>query len=334
MYLARKFIDNSLYYILRESFQKGDHLASRDLVNLGTEPGHFINYPGGSSFFIDDWVFDQLQSRGVDSDYSEVEEFFFPFLDPYILTKIAPFHGRHKNRNWKAMDKAMRARVINDTHIFDRRRIHYLHFGLTDQRQMDRQTSLFRVLLNKSRDELEQLMIEREQSLGPIEYNHYIFTIFDLQRFFTESCARTMPQVLNSDKVDDFLVKEVCNLDKDEGFWLGMERTDCLPDYLIRYVIMYFDYSFPTGNSWDEFVHSFMDSRRRHQATSGSQPMSMDNATTVFGVSRIDLAAMDRKELTKLYRKKAHELHPDKGGDTDRFVELTAAYNELLRTRS
>ena len=25
-----------------------------------------------------------------------------------------------------------------------------------------------------------------------------------------------------------------------------------------------------------------------------------------------------------------HELHPDKGGDSDRFVRLTAAYEELL----
>ncbi|NOQ46272.1 MAG: hypothetical protein GQ559_06325 [Desulfobulbaceae bacterium] len=333
MYLARKFINDQLYYILRESFQKGDHLASRDLVNLGAEPEHFIKYPGGCSFFIDDWVFDQLQSKGVDSDYYEVEDFFFPFLDPYIREKIAPFHDRHKNRSWKAMDKAMRARVINDTHIFDRRRIHFLRFGRSDQRGMDRQTSLYKVLLDKSRDELEQLVIEREQGLGPIEYNRYIFTIFDLQRFFTESCARIMPQVLDGDKVDHCFVKEVCNLDKDEGFWEGMKRTDCVPNYLIRYVVMYFDYSFPVGNSWDNFVHSFMGSRRRHQATRGSQRMSMDKATTVFGVSRKDLAAMDRKELTRLYRKKAHELHPDKGGDNDRFVELTAAYNELLRTR-
>ena len=34
--------------------------------------------------------------------------------------------------------------------------------------------------------------------------------------------------------------------------------------------------------------------------------------------------------LTRLYRQKAHELHPDKGGDSEQFIRLTAAYEELL----
>jgi DnaJ-class molecular chaperone len=42
---------------------------------------------------------------------------------------------------------------------------------------------------------------------------------------------------------------------------------------------------------------------------------------------------MSRHELTKLYRKKAKEMHPDKGGGHDSFIKLTAAYNEFLKNK-
>ena len=43
---------------------------------------------------------------------------------------------------------------------------------------------------------------------------------------------------------------------------------------------------------------------------------------------------MNKNDLTKLYRQKAHELHPDKGGEHDEFVRLCEAYEELLRKKS
>jgi len=39
---------------------------------------------------------------------------------------------------------------------------------------------------------------------------------------------------------------------------------------------------------------------------------------------------MNKKSLARLYRKKAQEMHPDKGGDAEAFILLTAAYEELL----
>jgi curved DNA-binding protein CbpA len=39
---------------------------------------------------------------------------------------------------------------------------------------------------------------------------------------------------------------------------------------------------------------------------------------------------MSKKELTRLYRKKAKDLHPDTGGDHQTFVELSEAYEKLL----
>jgi curved DNA-binding protein CbpA len=42
---------------------------------------------------------------------------------------------------------------------------------------------------------------------------------------------------------------------------------------------------------------------------------------------------MSRRELIRLYRRKAQELHPDKGGDQDQFVRLTEAYQDLIKRK-
>ncbi len=334
MYLARRFINNRLHYLLRESFLDGDIYKNRDLIDLGDDPEKYIVYPGGSSFYIDDQVFDLLKQAGFSVDYDEVESFFLPFLDPYIRSKIDPFLNRTANRGWKRMNPETRQRIFSQTHVFDRRRIHFLRFGQTDLRELDRSPSLFKILLDKSRDELEQLILEREQDLRPQEYKRYIFAIFDLQHYFTESCARSMPHALDSDRLDDYFLKEVCRLDSDKLFWQGMERQGGLVSYLKRYVIMFFDYTFPGGRTWDEFARAHFGNGHRAGPVKGSRRMSMQEVTTVFGVKQRELAAMSRSALIRLYRKKAQQLHPDKGGDHDQFIELTTAYNELLRTKS
>ncbi len=334
MYLARRFVNNRLQYMLRESYPCGDCLASRDLIDLGDDPGRFIVYPGGSSFYIDDWIFDQLDRLRVSWDYSAVEQLFLPFLDPFVRAKIEPFARRRQNAGWRPLSRAAREEVIGQTHVFDRRRLYFLRLGQTDLSQMDRSPGLYKVLLHKSRDEIEQLILEREQQLRPHEYKRYIFAIFDLQRFFEEGFAVSMPQALDGDKLDDFFLQEVCRLDRDSRFWQGLERSrDRLVPYLIRYVIMYFDYSFPQTRSWNEYVRARTGARRRHRPSRSGSRMNLQEIGRVFGLSRAELSALSRSELTRLYRRKAHELHPDKGGDHDRFIELTSAYQELLRSR-
>jgi len=333
MYLSRRFIDNQLQYVLCMSYDNGVCLTNRDLVHLGAWPGKFIRYDGGSSFCIEDHLFEQLLEQGIDAPYEEVEQFFLPFLDPYIKAKIACFCDRNQYHSWKPMSAEERVRALAETHIFDRRRVHYLRLGQVDQRSLDASVTLYKKLLDKSRDELEQDMIAGEQALSPAEYKRYVFTIFNLQQFFSENCARTRPHVLDQEQLDTFFIREICRLDSDLSFWNGLKRSERLPPYLIRYLVMYFDYDFPGSASLNEYTHFFSDSRRRARRPRNSSRMSINRASTVFGVSRADLAAMDKKQLTALYRKKALQLHPDKGGDHDRFIELTTAYNELLRTR-
>lgn len=333
MYLARRVIDNQLHYILCESYDNGICLTNRDLINLGPRPDQYIRYTGGSSFHLRDSLLRRLEELGVKAGYNEIERFFLPFLDPYVRDKIAPFQDRQQYRNWKPMSGHDRGRVLEQTHVFDRRRIHYLRFGQVDQRRLDRSVTLYKLLLDKSRDEIEQTIIAQEQDLSPGEYCRYVYTIFDLQRFFRESYARTMPQALDQERLDELFVRELCELDRDQEFWRGYRRGDGLVPYLIRYLVMYFDYDFPGRRTWDEFARLFGGDGYRTRPGVPGRRMSVNQASTVFGISRGELAAMDKKALTRLYRKKAKEIHPDRGGDHERFIKLTEAYNELLRGR-
>lgn len=334
MYLARKTVNRKTSFIIRESFSEAGCLSHRDLLDLGGRPQQYIVYSGSYSFYIDDWVAGELVKKGVDPDPFELERLFFPFLDPGVRYRINSFADRAGYRNWKPLSGERKKRILRETHVFDRRRLHFLRFGQTDQRRLDKPSSLYNVLLDKSRDEIEQYILQQEQRLRPNEFKLYLYAIFDLQRFFTESFALSMPEALDAEKMDVHFIEQVCRLDRDEHFWEGLpRRTDRLPEYLARYVIMYFDYSFSTGSGWEEYVRSFMDSRRRFVPPARSKRMTLSEVSTVFGVSRAELSALSRRELKRLFRKKARELHPDQGGDHDKFIELADAYNEIMRTK-
>ncbi|HBI14596.1 MAG TPA: hypothetical protein DDY20_03630 [Desulfobulbaceae bacterium] len=333
MYLARRRVRNHISFIIRETYRDGACLRSRDLLDLGSTPQRFIHYATGSAFSIDDWVVDSLRSRGLDPDPFVLERLFFPFLDPRVRARIESFADRHQYRRWQPVSPQVRQKIVAETHEFDRRRIHFLRFGQTDQRRLNSCAVLYRVLLDKSRDELEQYFLEQEQVLRPWEYKRYISTIFDLQRFFTESYAPNMPEALDEEKLDEYFMRQFCRLDSDPHFWSGVERTGRLPEYLVRYLIMYFDYAFPARSGWEEYLRSFMDSRRHTPPRSGRR-VSLSAAATVFGISSAELSALGRKELKRLFRQKARKLHPDRGGNHEQFVALADAYQEMLRTKA
>lgn len=333
MYLARRFIRNQYRYYISESFREGGCFRNRDLLDLGPSPRDYIHYAGGRMFYIDERVVNGLQEKGVEADPFELERIFAPFVDPEVRYRVESFGNRKKHRNWRPVSNELRQKILGATHEFDRRRAHFLRFGQTDQRQLLRAVSLYRGLLDKSRDELEQYFLFEEMSLRPLQYRNYIYAIFNLQAFFNQSYAHTMPEALDGEKMDQHFIDQVCRLHDDPGFWEGFDRRDTLHPYLVRYVIMYFDYSFATGTGWEQYVRNFMNSRRRYAPPKSARRMSMQEAATIFGVSRSELAAMELKELKRLFRKKAQELHPDRGGDHEAFIELSTAYQELCRTK-
>lgn len=89
MYLARENAGPRHYrYILRESYRDGAFYRSRDLADLGPDPGRCFVYSGETAFHLDETFLSDLQAQGLTATYAELEELLFPFLDPYL--KQAP----------------------------------------------------------------------------------------------------------------------------------------------------------------------------------------------------------------------------------------------------
>ena len=317
------------HFILRESYRDGACYRSRDLADLGSDPGEVVVYSGDTSFHINEDFLSRLRQRGITPSYAELEELLFPFIDPYIRSKQQPFRHRSEYRNWRPASAEVRRRALGETHAMDRRRLSFLRLGRGGVGAEDKAAALYTVLLDKSRDEIEQLILAREQALPPREYPAYLFAIFDLQRFFQESYARSIPQALNRDRLDALFVEEVCRLAADQQFWQGFPQDHRLPAYLVRYLIMYFDAAAEQPTAWTRFGRPR--ARRSHRSGfADTNRMGRSEAITIFGFTAEELTVLSRRELTRLYRQKAHELHPDKGGDAERFIRLTAAYEELL----
>jgi hypothetical protein len=334
MYLAQKLIDGVPHYFIRESYWDGHHYLSRDLFDLGTHPGNYIVYPGGNAFYIDPDIEDHLDAIGVSLQSDDLEDIFWRFLDPRIQRALEHFRNRGKRVAELQKKPGKSAEAELPLHIFDKRRLHYLKFGRMEQGYLwlipDK---MFNILRHKSRDEIEQQFIEMEWDLNPREYKAYAYVIFDINRFFSESFATKKPQFLKQSDIDEYFVAEICKLNEDKAFWDGMSADRWLHEYLIRYVLMFFDYDFAPRSWVEDYIRNFINSRRSHQYRAQSGKVDMEAASSIFGETEEALKKLNREELSRLFRHRARELHPDKGGEQDKFVELTRAYDALLRTK-
>lgn len=333
MYLAQKITKKKLHYIIRESYRDGKYFRSRDLFDLGANPAKYIIYPGGNAYYIDEKVENRLNSLGVKPGFDELDNIFWRFLKPeikYVLEMFSKRAGRTK-RKTGVKEKGGNARF----HLFDKRRIHFLRFGNMDQGRIGRiSPKLFQVLLNKSRDEIEQYFIESEGILDPSELKSYVYVIFDLQRFSSKLTAKTMPQALDQKKVDEYFIEEICRLNKDKSFWAGMNTRPDLHEYLIRYIIIFFDDEYGRSYFLHDYIKSFIDSKRFYASSLKKSSVTLDEAITIFGIKKDKLKKMSRRGLTTLYRHMAKKHHPDKGGEHDKFIKLTEAYQELLKNKN
>jgi len=334
LYLAQTTISGETCYFIRESYPYGGHFLSRDLFDLGPDPGRFIIYPGGNSFYIDAIIEDRINALGKKADPEKLEDIFWRFLHPEIRRILEPFRSREKRHQ----ANRKKSRPLEDpdarAHIFDKRRTHYLRFGQTDQGNIARlPQKLFRMLQNKSRDEIEQMFMDLERELAVREYKTYVYVIFDLQQCFHESFARSYPQMLSQDQVDAHFIEQICRLNTDRFFWAGMSPGDGLNEYLVRYALMYFDHDYAPSSFMDEYLRQFISNRRGYRPPYKNSTFTLKAASVIFGHSKEDLKKMSRKELARQYRQKAQKLHPDKGGDHNKFVKLTEAYHDLLRTK-
>ena len=91
MYLARKNIKSKTHYYIRDTYQDGSHLKSRDVFYLGTDPSRYIIYASGHGYYFDEVVEDTLEQFGLYPDQNELEHIFWDFLDPEIKRVIIGF---------------------------------------------------------------------------------------------------------------------------------------------------------------------------------------------------------------------------------------------------
>jgi hypothetical protein len=169
-----------------------------------------------------------------------------------------------------------------------------------------------------------------EAALKPREYKAYTYVSFNLQQFFTQGFAKDRPEWLDPDKVDAFFIDSICGLQKDATFWAGMDPGPRLNDYLVRYVLMYFDHDYEIPSAEAAYLHDFINRHRRHRP-SAAVALSMEKACAVLGCRQEELKTMGRRELSRRYRRRARDLHPDRGGKNEDFLALTEAYQQLRR---
>lgn len=331
MYLAREYVYGSIRYFIRESYQADDGLRSRELFALGADPAGYIKYPGGNAYYIDERVEDALAEHGLTPSGDELDDIFWMFIKPEIQYKLEPFRRKEARSRQSRITPV--DRDADAYHLFDKCRLFYLKTG---QRNLSHihavPAKMFRVLNDKSRDELEQQFIAMERFLPARELKTYVYTVFDLQKHFSEYFAKTIPDVLDQSRVDEVFLREICTLNEDEDFWAGFERIgDGLQNYLVRFLVMFFDFDYEPRSFMEEYIRRFMNERRDYRPPPSTPPVSVAEASDIFGEEKETLNNMNRRELSRLYRRRARRLHPDVGGDSKAFIRLTRAYKSLLR---
>lgn len=317
------------HFVLRESYREDGGWKHRDIADLGADPSEYIEYPGGNGYYIRPDLEDLIQQAGIEYTAEEIENIFLPFLDPRIRRIIENFRrspSRYSGNRRESSDS-------HRAHWFDKRRIHFLKFGRIDIGNIDGEKWGFqKILRDKSRDEIEHVIEGMEAELRPREFMSYIYTAFNLESYFSNHLLRHHPAALDPEKIDSFFLEEICSINQDARFFRGMDRDSIYPLHpmLQKYVIIYFDGSVMAGNTWSEAIKERLRQRMNRARTAPSSQMGKEEALEVIGIAESELQCMTLNRLTKHYRRKAQEMHPDKGGDHEGFLKLTEAYNILL----
>ncbi len=325
MYLAFIKTRNKITYTLRESVPSGKKLIHRDLFDLGPSPVTWIHYPGGNAWYVDENLEEVVSRASQNFDPDDLEEVFWPWVREDIRRAVEVFRNRGGSRGKPRLTEDQKETISRRTHAFDKRRTHFLKFENMDQGPLPNMPAvLFKDLQQKSRDEIEQGFLPQERKLAPQNLKSYVYTIFDLQSFFQGFMAKQMPQALDQTKVETYFLKEICRINKN---LFGL--TSHLHGYMVRYLIMFFDNDYADTILLEEMERAF---RFRHRSFNQPPPKSFSarKARTLFHITKEELKKLNKRGLTKIYRKLAREHHPDRGGSHEQFVEINNAYQVLL----
>ncbi|HID96760.1 MAG TPA: hypothetical protein EYP57_00990 [Thermodesulfobacteriaceae bacterium] len=338
MYLAgKRQPDGRLRFVIRHSYQdESGNWLYRELFDLGFDPGDYVVAVTEKAYYIDPVVEDAISSQGLEVDYDDLERLFWPFLDPEVRRVAERFGCRSREKRYgKKHGSEELHELLRDILGFDRRRLCFLKFCQIDLEELAaRPLPFFRQLLNRSRDEIEHLIEFMEFGLRPWEMKGYLYAVFDLPRRFYPRLSRFIPDVQDQDLMDQYFLEELCNMNRDTAFLdsgaVPWSEGRGLHPYLRRYLFQYFDISFRDAGAG------------RRPGFSGGGPggawqpppsSSEKRYFDIMGINQDEFKAMTESEIISIFRKKAQQLHPDKGGRHDDFILLQEAYHRLIRKK-
>ncbi len=329
MYLARHQNGD---YVIRESVERPGGWRSREVLTIGPDPTDHLHFPSPNTYYLDPDLAAEIERRARHFDADQLDRLFFRFLPPLLQDRIRQFEGRGRGSAPK-IPRAERARRQAGVHPFDKRRLHFLRYG-----QMNLDVALrkpypcYDQVVRKSRDEIEWLISGLETVLKFWERRDYVYAAFDLQRFFPNHPLRFMPAALDPVAVDDRFVDEICRLDQDLSFLGENYRADRLGDYLVKYLIMYFDAEFEARDPEADFLEDFINQHRVYRPPAPRGP-SLAQACRIMGLGETEFQGLDKKGLTRVYRRLVMECHPDRGGDQERFIQVKEAFTRLIQDK-
>ncbi len=328
MYLARTLTKNGEWnFFIRQSYQDEQGIwRSRELFDLGVEPSKYIHYLGKSGYYFDEVILEELSKKGVKCSQDDLEDIFWLFLDPDIKRIIEDFGSRsRRKKNHKRLTRAERKKLFKKLHPFDKRRICFLRLGQINMDDLIEQPlACYRVLLFKSRDEIEQMINQMEGRLRPWERRGYLYAIFNIPSYFGYKMTRFVPDAQPLKDIDRFFLDSICQLNRDPEFFLGIDdwRKDILHPYLQTYLFMYFDWAFRSAGANPKY------------GITKPKGKTIKKYLKMMGLSLEEYEDMSAEELSRYFKQQALKKHPDHGGSHEEFIRLQNAYEVLLKRKT
>ncbi|WP_136808141.1 DnaJ domain-containing protein [Desulfosediminicola flagellatus] len=333
MYLATITHGASKSYQIRQSYLNTENntFQHRIIFDLGENPSDYMENLGEVVVFFSSELENAISKYTQTDPDTILEKLLWDFLPWETRERLSRFNRTDYDIP-KPISENDRAEISRQIHIFDRRRLYYLYYGAIDQSKLfSMRETVFRPLFRQSRDEREYHLTQMEHRLEPGEYRNYIYAIFNLHTHFTVSYATFLPEALPQDQIADYFLEELCELNSSRFFLQFDEGRGSLHPHLRRYLYMFFDFSPRNRTFGNDFVRQFINNHRTFRWPEKRTEVSSERILEIFGYNFDELKKMNKKTLTRLYRKKALELHPDQGGDQEKFVELTEIYSILQK---
>ncbi len=301
MYISRKIGPLGYSYRICESYFEAPFYKSRVILDLGENPQEYITYYSEVSFSVD--IEEELLKKGYKTDQFELEKLFFPFLKPEAKRWVQ-FSLDRKISNTSVELKDFNLEGI---HWFDRLRFIVLKLDhRKPKRVLNFKFPFLKRLLNKSRDEIENFLWDMEDRLTFLERNHYILTIFSLDKVNT------------LEERDERFLSNLCEIAKDPGYYMDLSEREVLSNYLSRYVWMYFD-----RLPWRKIPRIYQ-----------QREISLYQELAYYlNLSLERLLSLEKREVLKVFRKKILEIHPDRGGTHEEFIKIRKLMEDFLKLR-